>query len=231
MVTKFFSHITDAEKAEAVEKIIQHASPRRDFFVMLVLSVAMAAIGVVLDSVVVLIGSMLIAPMLFPILSLSLGIIMADDKLITGPVYTIVKSLAYSLGAGFIIGLFFFHQTLDTLNIVAAAQPSLLYGAVAIVAGLAAAYALARPQLNDTLPGVAISVSLVPPLAVAGIALSKFNWTVFTDSFLLFLVNVIGIIFSALLVFSLMKIATKRHIADETVKEEEENLKKEGIVK
>lgn len=227
MTIRLLNHITEQEKTDAVERIIEHAAPRRDFFIMLVLSVAMAAFGVVMDNVVVLIGSMLIAPMLFPILSLALGVIMSDDKLIRGPLFTIAKSVAWALGAGFLVGLFFSRGDILDIRTITGSIPTLLYAGVAVVSGLAASYALARPHLNEALPGVAIAVALVPPLAVAGIGLSKLNWGVFADSMLLFFVNVVGIVFSALLVFSLMQLSRKKGIAEETTEKEERDIKQE----
>lgn len=230
MLGGLFHNITETEKNEAVESVIQHATPRQDFFLMLTLSVSMAAFGILLNSTVILVGSMLIAPLLYPLLSLSLGIIVADEKLIGRSVYTIAKSIAFALAAGFIIGfLFSGHSSVASLPFgIADGSPSpLLYAVVAAIAGFAAAFAITKPHLNETLPGVAISVALVPPLAAAGIALSFFNWAVFSNALLLFVVNIIGIVFSAMIVFSLFRFAVKKTVAQEVVKEEEKVIKEE----
>jgi len=218
-----FKNVTEAEKNEAIETIITHATPRQDFFVMLMLSVSMAAFGVLLNSTVILIGSMLIAPLLYPILSLALGFIVADDKLMARSFVTLVKSVGYALAAGVIIGFLFSSREVGAFTIVNAlgSPVSLMYMVVAAIAGFAAAFAMARPKLNDTLPGVAISVSLVPPLATAGIALSLLDWTAFSNALLLFLANVIGIVFSAMIVFALLRLSVKRNVAAETIKEED----------
>lgn len=224
-----FRNITDADKNAAVESIIEHASPRSDFFLMLILSVSMAAFGVLLSSPVILIGSMLIAPLLYPLLSLALGIIVADEKLIGRSMYTLAKSFAFALAAGVVIGFLFSAQDAAVpFALVVGESASLMYALVAAIAGFAAAFAITKPHLNETLPGVAISVSLVPPLAVAGVALSMFNWTAFSDALLLFVVNVIGIIFSAMVVFALMRFSLKSRVAAEVVKREEALIEKEG---
>lgn len=59
----------------------------------MILSVSMAAFGVLLDSTIILMGSMLIASVLYPTLSLALGIVLADDKLMLRAFYTILKSV------------------------------------------------------------------------------------------------------------------------------------------
>lgn len=223
-----FTNISEVEKNTAIDNIIQHAVPRQDFFLMLILSVGMAASGVLLESVVVLVGSMLIAPLLYPILSLSLGVIVVDEKLMRQSIFTILKSVGYAVLTGFIIGFLFSSHHVSTFALtVAGASASLIYALVAAIAGFAGAFAVTKPYLNETLPGVAISVSLVPPLAVAGVALSSFDWQIFADALLLFTVNVIGIIFSAMIVFALFNFGAKKTVAKESVKEGERIIQKE----
>lgn len=171
MFNGIFRNLTEPEKNDAIESIIQHATPRQDFFLMLILAVSMAAFGILLNSTVILVGSMLIAPLLYPLLSLALGVVVADEKLIGRSIYTIAKSVGFGVAAGFAIGFLFSGQdTSAVLPFVDAigVPSSLMYTLVAAIAGFAAAFAMTKPHLNETLPGVAISVALVPPLATAG---------------------------------------------------------------
>lgn len=230
MLQALFNNISDAEKDEAIESIIARASPRHDFFLMLVLSVAMAVFGILLGSTVILIGSMLIAPLLYPVLSLALGVIVADEKLIGRSVVTILKSIGMGLAAGFFIGILFAGAGVSDFflfDIRVGGPSSLMYALVAAIAGFAAAFAVTKPHLNETLPGVAISVALVPPLALAGVGLAMFNLPVLSNALLLFLVNVIGIMFSAMIVFALFNFARKKTVTQEAVKEEEKEIQKE----
>lgn len=233
MFQGLFQNVSDAEKNAAIANIISHATPRKDFFVMLFLSVSMASFGLLLNSTVILVGSMLVAPLLYPILSLALGIIVADDKVIQTATLTILKSTGYALVAGFVIGFLFSPHDMAQMPALATAgtNSSLMYAIVAVIAGLAAAFAMTKPHLNETLPGVAIAVALVPPLAEAGVALSIFNWPVFSNSLLLFLVNVIGITFSALIVFALMRLSFKKTVAEHAIKQEERVIAQESTPK
>lgn len=228
MFGSLFHNVSDEEKDLAIEAIIQHATPRHDFFLMLVLAISMGAFGILLGSTVILVASMLIAPLLYPLLSLALGIIVADEKLIFRSLVTIAKSIAFGLAAGLVIGFFFSTHTLSEVSLGVAGIPfSPIYAIIATIAGFAAAFAMTKPHLNETLPGVAISVSLVPPLAAAGIALSIFDWQVFSSALMLFFVNVIGIIFSAMIVFALLRFSIKRTVTREAVKVEEQVIKEE----
>lgn len=230
MLRGLFHNISDAEKDGAVERIIQHATPRHDYFLMLVLSVSMAAFGVILNNTVILVGSMLVAPLLFPLFSFALGIIVVDEKLIRQSMYTIAKSIGFALAASFMIGLLFSVRDGSTALVLKSnigTSPSLIYAVVAAISGFAGAFAISKPHLNESISGVAVSVSLVPPLATAGVALSVFSWVAFSNALLLFLVNVMGVIFSATIVFALLQFGKKKSVASETIATEEKTIKKE----
>lgn len=231
MFERLFTNVSEADKNEAVRSIIQHASPRQDFYLMLVLAIAMASFGVILGNTVILIGSMLIAPLLYPVLSLALGIIVVDRDLIQRSVTTIATSVLLSLAAGFVIGILFAGiRTPDfaPLGIEAGGGGALAYALVAVIAGLAAAFALTKPHLNEVLPGVAIAVTLVPPLAVAGVGISLLDWAQVSNALLLFAVNGIGIMFSALIVFALMRLSVKKPVAEKAIAATERTLEKEA---
>ncbi|OGD66884.1 TIGR00341 family protein [Candidatus Campbellbacteria bacterium RIFOXYC2_FULL_35_25] len=219
--------MTEKDKGNAVEHLICESTPRQDFFLLVILSVLMATFGLLINSVSIIIGSMLIAPILYPILGLSLGVVIADGKLITRSFYTLLKSVAFGIAGSAIITIFFSSNFQMNPEILARTQPSLIYGTVAMIAGLAASFALIKPQLSATLPGTAISVALIPPLAVTGIGVARFDWGMITNSFILFLINAIGIIFASMVVFSLMHLYVKRDVASKTIKKENLAIEKE----
>lgn len=231
MMSGFFNSVTEEQKNESIERIIAHASPNHDFFLMMTLAVGMAAFGVILENTVILIGSMLIAPLLYPILSLAMGIITGEEMVIWRSLYTMGKSIALAIAASVVIALLFAPrdpQFVASLHIASGAVSPLMYAIVAAIAGLAAAFATTKPELNDTLPGVAIAVSLVPPLSVAGIALALLEWRTMSDAIALFVVNVIGVTCSSMIVFALFHFAVKRRVLREAVKEEEKKVAEEA---
>jgi uncharacterized hydrophobic protein (TIGR00271 family) len=231
MATTLFSTLTEKDKNEAVRRLIEESTPRDDFFLLSVLSVLMAVFGLLTNNVAVIIGSMLIAPLLSPILSISLGVVMADTRLIMRSLWTLLKSLAWTIPAAAIASLLFMSQAglTEELNteILTRTEPTVIAIAIAIVAGAAASFALIKPQLNASLPGVAIAVAIIPPLAVTGIGLARFDWAMATDSFILFLVNCISIIFASMVVFSLMNLYVKRPVAEKAIEKEDKELAEE----
>lgn len=228
MILVLFNTLTNKDKTEAIERLIKGSTPRQDFFLMIILSILTATFGLLLNNTAIIIGSMLIAPMLYPLLSLSLGIIMSDFKLISRSFYTILKSMAFAVAAAAVATLLFSSQFPNLSPIVfTMTQATLPYVVVAIIAGLAGSFALVKPHLNETLPGIAISVALIPPLATVGIGLARFNWPIISGSLLLFLINAIGVMFASMITFSLMNFYVKRREAQETVKKEDAKVERD----
>lgn len=228
MISQLFNNISDKEKTGAVENLFARSTPTKDFFLMVVLSVLMATLGLLTNSSAVIVGSMLIAPILYPILGLAMGIIMSDFSLVSKSFITLVKAGLLGVAVAAAITLLFSSQTGDyTGEILARTKPSLLSATIGAVAGFAAAFAMVKPKLNETFPGIAISVALIPPLAVVGIGLARLNANVLLNALLLFIINAAGVVFTAAIVFSLMNFYVKRRVAKEVVKEEEQKLQKE----
>ncbi len=221
-----FRAIGETDKARAVEKLIKNSTPDFDFFLFIVLSVLMATFGLLLDNAAVIIGSMLLAPILYPVLSFSLGIVMADSTVIYRSFYTIIKSFGLGIFAAFLATLFL-TDVKFTNEILMRVEPSLLYFMVALVAGVAVSFSTVKPKLGATLSGIAVSVALIPPVAVLGIGLAQSDWLIVSGSFILFLLNVAGIVFASMVSFSLMNLHVEKQVADTMVQKEEARLQRE----
>lgn len=225
-----FNNLEEKEKTNAIENLIGQGSPRPDFFLMVVLSVAMATFGILLDSSAVVIGSMLIAPILYPILSFALGIAIFDWKLIFRSFLTTLKSVFLAIITTAIITFIFAPYSgspSQNMEILARLEPGLISFAVAVVAGFAASFALVKPHLSETLPGIAISVSLIPPLAVSGVGFALFDWEIMVQSLVLFGLNILGIILASFIVFFLMNFKRKKKVAEQAIKKEDKAIKQE----
>jgi len=229
MNVSVFRNVTDEQKEEAIKKLVEHSTPHQDFFLMVILSVAMATFGLLIDSVTIIVGSMLIAPILYPIMGFSMGVVMGDGKLMRTASETIFKSFLFAVAVSAVTTLFFAGTDYITGNeILSRTVPALVHFGIALVAGFAVAFAIVKPQLSESLPGVAISVALVPPMSVVGIGIAQLNWLFVSKAFIVFLVNILGIFLAALVVFSLMRFYTKRAVAQKAVAQEEKELKKEA---
>jgi len=219
-------NVSSEEKVIAIKKLVDYSTPRQYFFFFVILSIFMAAFGLLNNNPAVVIGSMLIAPVLYPILSLGLGIAMSDIPLIARSLSTIGKSILIAI-IGSIVVTLLFSSAGDTLaaEIIARTQPNLIDVAIAVVAGLAASFALVNPKLNETIPGIAISVSLVPPLTTIGIGLAKLDWGITQGATMLFLVNLGGIVCTSVLVFSIINFYGKKTLTAKAIQKEDKTIK------
>ena len=228
-----FRVISDADKARAVSKLIEDATPDFDFFYLLVLSVLMATFGLLSNSETVVIGSMLIAPIMSPVLALALGLSMSNHSLMLRSGSTLVRATVFAVGAATLAALLFSFNSFgsgdvtELFTITSRTAPSLLSFAIAIVAGLAVSYSLANPHLSATLPGVAVAVALMPPLAVVGVGIAHLSLGIAAGALVMYLVNVAGIVFAAMLTFSLMDVHNKRHQATSKIVAEERRVERE----
>jgi uncharacterized hydrophobic protein (TIGR00271 family) len=223
-----FSSIAESEKTAAVERLIEGSTPSQDFFLMVILAVLMATLGLLLNSTSVIIGSMLIAPILHPILSFSLGITMVDIPLILLSLRTFLISviLAILFGIGATI-LFGYETVLLNSEIISRTHVNELHLAIAVIAGLAASFALVKEKLSETVPGIAISVALIPPLGVSAIGFATKDWETALGALANFGVNTIGIVVASIIIFTLMHFYSERNKADQTIKKEDIKLKRE----
>jgi uncharacterized hydrophobic protein (TIGR00271 family) len=225
----WFNNFEEKDKTDAVEKLIEMGSPRREFFLFVVLAVLMATFGLLKNDSAIIIGSMLIAPVLYPILGISMGVVMSDVKFIKRGLVTLLQAVVFALFASALVGLFTFDFDITKISeIVSRSEINYIDSIIAFFAGFAASFALVKPQLNETLPGVAISVSLIPPLAVAGIGLSRLDFIMARNAFLVFAMNTVGTMIAAVLVFSLMNFYLKRKLAESEIKKDEAAIKKEA---
>lgn len=176
------------------------------FLVMMILSTLIATFGLFGDSSPVIIGAMILAPIITPIVSFSMGMVRYDLNLLKNGVITILAgtlvSLLFAALVSFIIPL-----KILTSEIGARLAPNLLDMGIAVASGIAAAYAHAKSGIAKSLAGVAIAVALVPPLSVAGIGIGWWDWEVFSGAILLYLTNLSGIILFAGLTFLLLGFA------------------------
>jgi len=199
MLKTIFNNITSSEKHQIINDLIENSSPRRDFFMMTALSALMATFGIILNNTPILIGAMLVAPLLYSILSLGLGVVILDKKLMLRSVITISKSFALCVALSAGVGLIFKEKAQNISNFFLFAKDiSTGYLMVAIISGLAGTLAIVKPNMNEALPGIAISVALVPPISALGIALSLLDPTMIQQSFDIFIINVIGILIASI---------------------------------
>jgi len=196
-------------RKEMIDTIRTASSPGFDYFILVILSGSIATLGLINDSPAVIIGAMLVAPFMSPILGVGLGSITADTNLARNALSALVRGalLAILLSALLTLSNIYLPFVPSLLKIpdeiLNRTQPTPNDLIIALAGGLAAAYSMAQPHLSAALPGVAIATALMPPLSTIGIGIALGRWDIAGGATLLFLTNAITIAFAATLDFCL----------------------------
>ncbi len=179
-------------------------SKKSAFWTMLVLSAVIATAGVVSDSTATVIGAMIIAPLSTPIMGVALGIVRRSSSgtwsavrfTLAGAVVVILIGVAFSLLIPGDVNL------LNDSQIASRTSPGLVDLVSAVATGFAGSIAFARRDVAAVLPGVAIAISLVPPLAVVGVCLGQGAVALSMGALVLFLSNFVALVLAGSLVFT-----------------------------
>jgi len=200
MPPKLIPHVEDSSRLALLERLEANGRLSPDFLIMLAGSTVIATFGLFQNSPAVIIGAMIIAPLMRPLVCLSLASITADIRLLTRSVFTLVAGTLIGMSIAGLMALFLKSLEL-TPEILGRTQPTLLDLGVALAAGAIGAFCQIDKKLADTLAGVAISVALVPPLSVVGIGLAFGDLAVASGSALLYATNLVGITIAGAIVF------------------------------
>ena len=207
------NHASTEEFKELFSTLRKGAESSNSYLVLMVLSTLIATLGLFGNSSPVIIGAMILAPLMSPIISLSMGVLRQDKTLILRS----SKAIALGMLLGYLCAMLITWLTplnISNDEIMARVRPNLLDLGIAVGSGIAGAYASAKEEVAKTLAGVAIAVALVPPLAVSGIGLGWLDWNIFTGALLLLFTNLAGMVLAAattflFLGFSPFKLARK----------------------
>ena len=199
----FFSYASDERFYDLFTSLREDARINGIYLGLMVLSTMLAAIGLYLNSASVIIGAMLLAPLMAPIVSLSMGILRGDIGLFRKSIAKIIIGVFIALLSSVLITFLFPHKPV-TDEMQARLNPTLLDLAVAVISGIAAACSKSFKEIIQSLAGVAIAVALVPPLTVAGIGIGRLDFHFFYQAFLLFSTNLFGITVSATFTFRML---------------------------
>jgi uncharacterized hydrophobic protein (TIGR00271 family) len=176
------------------------------FTILLFLSTVIATQGVIGDSTATVIGAMIIAPLMTPIVASTAALMMGNMRRAHRSLLLVALGalgvIAVSAGFGILaVNVIDFDSN---TQITARVAPRVLDLIIALAAGAAGAFAMSRDDIADSLPGAAISIALVPPLCVVGIALSAAQWSDAWGALLLFLTNFLSIMLAGGGVFALL---------------------------
>tara|TARA_R100000365_G_C2714306_1_gene48748 strand:- start:10 stop:813 length:804 start_codon:yes stop_codon:yes gene_type:complete len=148
---------------------------------------------------------MIIAPLATPILGIALGIVVGQLRLVVTSLLWVMIGVVVVIAIGAVFAVFVADPTALQSNsqITGRTSPGLLDLAAALATGTAGAFAMSRRDLSTVLPGVAIAISLVPPLGVVGVCAGVGEWDAAIGALWLFLSNVVALIIAGSIIFTL----------------------------
>ena len=181
------------------------------FWVLLTLAAIIAAAGVVGDSTATVIGAMIVAPLMTPILGTMLALNLADRDNLVRSAALVLAGAAAAIAIGYLLGLLVSYDVVAATNsqVAARVHPRLIDLIAALATGVVGSVALVRRDIADTLPGVAIAISLVPPLTVVGLTAESGAWAQSGGALLLFATNVAAILVSGTVVMALYRVSPR----------------------
>lgn len=185
------------------------------FVLLMLFASTISAMGVLTDSTTVVIGAMLIAPLINPMMGMGLALTMGWPNRLGRSVSIVLLGMAIAIGAGwlFATGVDLVVDIEGNGQIVSRTSPTVGDLVIAVAAGAAGAYALSRRELSSSLPGVAVAIALVPPLTVVGVTAQAGAWDESRGTMLLFLTNFVAIVLVSGVVFVLTGIAPIKRLA------------------
>jgi uncharacterized hydrophobic protein (TIGR00271 family) len=188
------------DEAVVRSQLLLESTADMTYFVLIIGSCAIATLGLIANSVAVIIGAMVVAPLMLPIRALAFGTLEGDTALLKRGLLALSGGTAVALILSWSLGGLLQYGSFGS-EILARSKPNLLDLGIAVVAGWISGYAKVQPKISSSLAGTAIAVALMPPLCVVGIGLSQSAFDLSMGAMLLYMTNLLGIMLSCMLTF------------------------------
>jgi uncharacterized hydrophobic protein (TIGR00271 family) len=215
----FRENLFTAEELPAFENKLYYEGDRRRsylvrYLILLLLSSIIASGGIILDSTATVIRATIIAPLMTPVMATAASFVMGRMDRAIRSLLVVAGGIALVIIVSWLIGNIAAGVISHTTNsqITDRISPRLLLLLVSLASGAAGAFAMSRNDISDSLPGVAISISLLTPLCVVGVSLSDGQWASAFGAFVLFLTSFLSILLAGggvLALLGLGRVATK----------------------
>lgn len=206
--------VTNLERYQTVDDLFQKSQPTPIYYTLLILSSVIISAGLLLSQPAIIIGGMLITPVLSPLLLAALGFSLGEMHSIKQASFIMAISVAVVILVSFIAGLVFGTNGLG-FSLDDSLRNAILYFVVATAAGIAATFGWVRRDISSVLPGIAIAVSLVPPLSLIGISLSILDFDGARVNLYLAIFNIIGILIGSTVTFTFLRFDRTRQVVEE----------------
>lgn len=202
---------------EMYAKAFEFATFTRTSWALIILSTGIAVFGTITENMMVVIGAMVIAPMLGPFMSTSFGLVIGDRKIIQPSIKYGLLSIAVAILSAFVLGLPIPVEPNPLMRLIS--DPGFSTIPLSLCVGAASALTFAT-EARESLAGVAVAIALVPPSAVAGLAMAMGNYDMLFRVMLVIISNVASLILAGSVTFKLLGITPSTYYRKQVSKEQ-----------
>jgi uncharacterized hydrophobic protein (TIGR00271 family) len=185
-------HFTRSLFKDSYNDLTERARLDLDFLLLTVVAAVICALGFMMNSASVIVGAMVISPLIYPVICVGAATYQMDWASLARAVGTFGTGACATIVAAVAVNLFYATPFQSEIVARLAAAP-VDYFFVALFSGLAGTYAFFSPKMHEAIAGIAISVALIPPVVMLGIAVAEQRADLFFASGIIVLCNVIGI--------------------------------------
>jgi len=183
----------DEAKADISKRVNEGLTTGKLYWLEVILSALIATFGLLQNSVAVIIGAMLIAPLLRPINGLAYAIVAGRATLFFRALKLLTLSVVIAVLVPMVV-LFFFPEATSTTEIDSRTQPNLLDLLISVFSAVFAIFGFAYKRLSESVAGVAMATAIMPPLVVIGLQIWWGSWALAWGATLLFVTNLVAIL-------------------------------------
>lgn len=195
---------------EPVELFIKKASPDDAYYLLLVGASALALIGILIDSLTVVIGSMIVAPLMQPIVETGYGIVSKNRAIALYGARTLARSIGIVVVVSAVLGAVFFWLRVEQNTFVSFVPIPVAAVVVAFISGMLATFGIFSYRIESTIAGLGVAVSLMPPLVASVTGIIYGNPSLWLRALAIFILNVVGVLVGSLVAFYLLNKRAER---------------------
>ncbi|MBU0766834.1 TIGR00341 family protein [Patescibacteria group bacterium] len=208
---------TKKERQEAIESLINQGTLNNGYYLMLLIATLIVTPGLLLNNVAVIIGGMILAPLIIPILSLSLALVSGNVKGMIRSLRILLFSVVITLLTSALLTMVL-SQAYNVVSWIPDQITPGIYIFIAFCSGVAGAFALVKKNLAPAIAGVAVTVSLLPPVCAAGIGLALKQYSLTKNSLILLGANFVGMCVAAFIVFWVLGFLDSGQVEEKAIK-------------
>ncbi|MDA1209113.1 MAG: TIGR00341 family protein [bacterium] len=210
------------EQSSAIQKLVDQESLGSGYYLALIIAICIVTPGLLIDNVSVIIGGMILAPLMIPLLALSMSLVAGSLQGFIRSIKVLVISIILTLSISALLTMVLSRAYNVVTWIPEEISPG-VYIFIAFCSGTAGAFAWVKENLSASVAGVAIAVSLLPPLCAAGIGMALRQTSLVQNSLILFGANLVGICMAAFIVFWVLGFLDKGDMEEKVIENADKN--------